>query len=103
MPRIQKPSDEWTAAVMECEDEYVFVTETGEVEMLEPWSLKEAKSCPDWPRQEKAIEEELNLLQETGTWEIVDEPRDVNVVSSKWVFKAKKMPPGPLYNTKHVL
>ena len=47
-PGIQKPSDEWTAAVMECEDEYAFVTEMGEAEALEPRCLKEAKSHPDW-------------------------------------------------------
>ena len=63
-PRIQKPSDDWTVAVMECEDEYVFIAETGEAEVLEPQSLKEAKSCPDWPRWEKAIEDELKLLRE---------------------------------------
>ena len=99
-PRIQKPSDEWTAAVMECEDKYAFITETGEAETLEPQSLKEAKSRPDWPRWEKAIEEELKLLREARTWEVVDEPRDVNVVGSKWVCKAKKDASGSIIRYK---
>ena len=89
-PRIQKPSDNWMAAVIDCEDDHPFAAVTGEVEVPEPGSLKEAQSCPDWPLWEKAIEEELKLLREAGSWEVVDEPRDVNVVGSKWVFKAKK-------------
>jgi hypothetical protein len=37
-----------------------------------------------------AIEEELAMLGNTGTWELVDTPYGVNIVRSKWVFKAKK-------------
>jgi hypothetical protein len=35
---------------------------------------------------EKAIEEELMMLKLAGTWEVVDVPKGVNVVGSKWVF-----------------
>jgi len=31
-------------------------------------SLNEAKSSPDWPEWCKAIDEELKLLDEMGTW-----------------------------------
>ena len=50
----------------------------------------EAKKRPDWPLWEKAIQEELGALKAAGTWEVVDEPEGVNIVGSKWVFKAKK-------------
>ena len=30
------------------------------------------------------------MLREAGTWEVVDIPKNVNIVGSKWVFKAKK-------------
>src|ERR1700678_1210491 len=30
------------------------------------------------------------MLKAAGTWEIVDVPKGVNVVGSKWVFQAKK-------------
>ena len=35
-------------------------------------------------------EEELKTLKEAGTWEVVDAPKHVNIVRSKWVFRAKK-------------
>ena len=89
-PGIQQPTTDWTASVEECEEEHAFVAETGDAEALEPRSLAEAKSQPDWRLWEKAIEEELMTLRSAGTWEVVDEPVGVNVVGSKWVFKAKK-------------
>ena len=89
-PGVQKPSDNWTAVVEACEDEHAFATEVQEAEALEPRNLKEAKSRSDWSLWERAIEEELKSLREAGTWELVDEQKGVNVVGSKWVFKAKK-------------
>ena len=71
-------------------DEYAFAAETNNAEALEPRSLKEAQSRPDWPLWEKAIEEELATLKAAGTWEVVDAPEGVNIVGSKWVFRAKK-------------
>jgi hypothetical protein len=37
-------------------------------------SLKEAKESPEW---EQAMQEQLDLLKEMGTWEIVQKPLDV--------------------------
>ena len=39
-------------------------------------SLSEAKGSPDWPEWCKAIDEELKLLDEMGTWELVEKPQD---------------------------
>jgi hypothetical protein len=64
-------------------EEYVIVAEISEVKALEPRSLAEAKRHPDWPLWEKAIYEELTLLQETGTWELTDPPIGANIVGSK--------------------
>ena len=80
-------------------DEYAFVAEIGAAEALEPRNLAEAKSCPDllW---EKAVEEELKSLKDVGTWEVVEMPKGVNVVGSKWVFKAKKDAAGTVVRHK---
>ena len=71
-------------------DEYALVADAGEMEALEPRSLAEAKRRPDWLQWEKAIEEELAVLTKAGTWKLVDAPPEVNIVGSKWVFRAKK-------------
>ena len=97
---MQQPSPDWTASVEECADEYAFVAETSNAEALEPRSLKEAQSRPDWPLWEKAIEEELATLKAAGTWEVVDAPEGVNVVGSKWVFRAKKDAAGNIVRYK---
>ena len=66
-PGMQQLSHDWTASAEECVDEYAFAAETSNAEALEPRSLKEAQSRPDWPLWEKAIEEELATLKAAGT------------------------------------
>ena len=87
---MQKLTMDWTVSVEECEDEHTFVAETSNLEALELCSLLEAKKHPDWPLWEKEIQEELAALKAAGTWEVVDVLEGVNIVGSKWVFKAKK-------------
>jgi hypothetical protein len=89
-PGVQQPSDDWTAVAVGCEDEYAFTAEVAAAEALEPRNLTEAKGRPDWSSWEKAIQEELKTLRDAGTWEVVEMPKGVNVVGSKWVFRAKK-------------
>ena len=88
-PGMQQPTD-WMAGAIECEDEYALIAEISLAEALEPRSLGEAKKQPDWPLWETAIEEEMKTLREAGTWEVVEAPAGVNVIGSKWVFRAKK-------------
>jgi hypothetical protein len=88
-PGVQLPTSkeadivEWATDVV---DEYALAVETNNSEALEPQTLNEAKSRPDWKLWEKAIEEELAMLREAGTWKLVDVPDGVNIVGSKWVF-----------------
>src|ERR1700721_4008720 len=53
-------------------------------------SLSEAKSSQDWPEWRKAIGEELNLLDEMGTWELVEKPQDAITIPNKWTFIKKR-------------
>lgn len=78
------------AEELEWEDVHALATEMEEVEALEPASLKEARERADWELWKKAMEEELTMLKDTGTWELVDPPQGANIVGSKWVYKAKK-------------
>ena len=69
---------------------HVLAAKMSETEVLEPQNLAEAKSQPDWPLWEKAIQEELSVLKAAATWELVDIPEGANIVGLKWVFHAKK-------------
>jgi hypothetical protein len=86
-PPIEADAIDWATNAI---DEYALAAETTNSEALEPQSLSEAKSRPDWKLWEKAIEEELETLRAAGTWKLEEAPEGVNVVGSKWVFKAKK-------------
>jgi reverse transcriptase-like protein len=39
---------------------------------------------------EKVIQDKLATLKATGTWRLEGAPPNANIISSKWVFKAKK-------------
>ena len=52
-------------------------------------SLEDAKNSPDWPEWEIAIQAELDLLKEKGTWELVDKLPDAIPIANKWVFIKK--------------
>jgi len=70
--------------------EHILLAETADAEGLEPWMLAEAKHRPDWLQWEKAILEELGMLEAAGTWVMEEPPPGANIIGSKWVFKAKK-------------
>ena len=81
-------------------DEIALAAEISETEALEPRNLTEAKSRPDWPLWEKAIEDELGQLKAAGTWKLVNAPDGANIVGSKWVFRAKKDANGKVVHYK---
>jgi hypothetical protein len=53
-------------------------------------SLEEAKSSPDWSEWRIAIDKELKLLNEMGTWELVEKPLDAITIPNKWTFVKKR-------------
>ena len=52
-------------------------------------SLTDAKNSPDWPEWKIAIQVELDLSKEKGTWELVEKPPDAIPIANKWVFIKK--------------
>lgn len=84
-------------------DEYALTAETADSEALEPQNLSEAKKHPDWKLWEKAMEEELAMLKAAGMWKLEEVPEGVNMVGSKWVFKAKKDAAGKVVQYKACL
>ena len=52
----------------------------------DPKTVNEAKQLDDWPEWEKAIKAELDQLNNLGTWELVECPKDAIPIPNKWVF-----------------
>jgi hypothetical protein len=70
---VDAEDDEWTLLVDDqFLEEYALALETADAEVIEPRTLTEAKSRPDWLLWEKGIYEELDTLQAAGTWELVE-------------------------------
>ena len=66
-----------------------------------PVTYREAVEDPVWGELwKKAIDAELIALAANGTWEEVEPPHGVNIVSSKWVFKPKLHTDGSLDKLK---
>jgi hypothetical protein len=81
-------------------DVYALAAEMSDADGIDPRNLTEAKKRPEWPSWEKGIKEELDQLEELKTWELVERPKGVNVVGSKWVFRAKRNASGEVVRHK---
>jgi hypothetical protein len=57
------------------------------VALFEPRDVGHALSDLSWVN---AIHEELVNFERNQVWTLVDPPRDVNVIGTKWVFKTKQ-------------
>jgi hypothetical protein len=53
----------------------------------EPASFTEAEHNPSW---RKAMMEEMDSIEENGTWSLVDLPPNRKPIGVKWVFKVKR-------------
>ncbi|WVZ84651.1 hypothetical protein U9M48_031658 [Paspalum notatum var. saurae] len=56
------------------------------VSCVEPNRVDEALQDPDWLN---AMHEELNNFTRNKVWELVERPKDYNVIGTKWVFRNK--------------
>jgi hypothetical protein len=63
----------------------------------EPYSYSEACKHECW---QKAMNDELEALAKTGTWEIVDLPPHTKPIGSKWVYKIKHKADGSIERYK---
>jgi hypothetical protein len=69
-------------------------------EQDDPKTLKEARSRPDWPKWQEAMDREIATLEEAGTWITVPKPPNKNIVGSKWVFRIKRKSDGSIEKYK---
>jgi hypothetical protein len=69
-------------------------------EPVTPNSFDEAVQGKESRRWKLAIEDQLRSLEANHTWEVVDKPKDANLISTKWVFKIKMLPNGQINKYK---
>lgn len=50
---------------------------------------------------EKAIEEEIDIIEKKKTWELVNRPEDKEVIGIKWIYKVKYNSDGSMQRNKH--
>ena len=46
------------------------------------------------------MQEELDMIEKNGTWQLVDRPRNRKVIGVKWIFKTKLNPDGTICKYK---
>ena len=65
--------------------------------VIEPQSFEEAGKHQNWV---KAMLEEIQMIEKNNTWELVDRPKDREVIGVKWVYKTKLNPDGSIQKYK---
>ena len=66
----------------------------------EPKSYRQARKSPHWDDWKRAMDDEMESLQENDVWDVVERPKHRNVVACRWVFKAKANQHGDLERFK---
>ncbi|GKV11817.1 hypothetical protein SLEP1_g23036 [Rubroshorea leprosula] len=81
-------------------DEYVLLTGGGELE-----TYYEAMESENKKEGLMAMQEEMSSLQENGTYELVELPKDKKALNNKWVFrvKSKVNNPNPRFKARLVV
>ncbi|KAF5462902.1 hypothetical protein F2P56_018869 [Juglans regia] len=64
---------------------------------LEPKTFRQAEHDPNW---HQAMQSEIDALHENKTWSLVPPSPDMNLVTSKWVFKVKTKADGSVERYK---
>lgn len=84
-PVRNRRQPEWTK-------DYVMSTISldGDVIIDEPHSYTEAISCSYKNEWTNAMKNEYKSLIDNNVWKLVERPKNVNVVKSKWVYKLKR-------------
>ena len=67
------------------------------VSSIEPKKMDEALKDVDWVN---AMHEELNNFTRNQVWELVEKPKDHNVIGTKWVFQNKQDQDGIVIRNK---
>ncbi|RWS07775.1 retrovirus-related pol polyprotein from transposon tnt 1-94-like protein, partial [Leptotrombidium deliense] len=67
---------------------------------IEPSSYEDAVESADSKEWLKAMNEEMDSLRKNKTWKLVEQPKGVNVINNRWVFKVKENTDGSVQRYK---
>ena len=67
------------------------------VSFIEPNCVDKALRDPDWVN---AMHEELNNFTRNQVWDLVERPKNYNVIGTKWVFRNKQNKDGMVVRNK---
>ena len=70
---------------------------TSHLSYIEPKKIEEALIDIDWVN---AMHEELNNITRNQVWELVERPKNHNVIRTKWVFRNKQNQDGIVVRNK---
>ena len=65
--------------------------------VVEPENFEEAIKQEIW---KKAMEEEIRVIEKNNTWELVERPKEKEVIGVKWIYKTKLNPDGTIQKNK---
>ncbi|XP_071709279.1 uncharacterized mitochondrial protein AtMg00820-like [Rutidosis leptorrhynchoides] len=65
------------------------VYETCNFTTIEPERYEDAAKDEKWVT---AMNEEIRMIEKNNTWELVDHPKDKEIIGVKWVYKTKLNP-----------
>lgn len=65
-----------------------------------PESLETAKERPDYENWKEAVDNEIKALEKNNTWTLIEKPKNVKLIDSRWVFRLKRHPDGQIKEYK---
>jgi hypothetical protein len=80
---IELATSKFNTLFKDLSNEASLLAELNATEAIEPRTLAEAKTLPEWAEWEAGIYEELTTIKKAGTWVLVDLPPGANVVGTK--------------------
>ncbi|RVW99105.1 putative mitochondrial protein [Vitis vinifera] len=67
-------------------EKFDYVYERCNLCIVEPQSFEEAIKDEDW---RKAMEKEIDVIEKNETWQLVEKPKDKEIIGVKWIFRVK--------------
>ncbi|KAK9696674.1 Reverse transcriptase (RNA-dependent DNA polymerase) [Popillia japonica] len=83
------------------EDEALFALHVGQTDNV-PLNYEDLKLRKDREEWMNAMKEEVEVLKERNTWEVVPQPKNEKLIDTKWVFTKKELHGSTMYKARLV-